>query len=219
VKVETSDRGLVQSLNSEVIAARGDRSALGLRLSTISNFASPNAGGVLGGFFYEQAFHGNSNTTLALAANRADMSPFYTSVPLTIDQIGVLVSTAVASSLARVFIYGSNSEGWPDNLLYESASDLDCGTTGYKFLNPAFTFDSGRQYWLGVKSSSNQTVRAINLGNAVNLGITSSTGTTYGTIIRRTLTFADPMPSSWAFTSTDVISGVAPPAIRMRAAL
>ena len=120
------------ALLSEIATARGSRSALGDRISVISNFASPNAGGVFTGKYYDNSFQGTASSTLAGVAGRIDLAPYYTSVPLTIDQIGVAVSTAVASAVGRVCIYSSDANGWPDSLLYYGSSDLDFSTTGYK---------------------------------------------------------------------------------------
>jgi hypothetical protein len=205
------------SLQSEIIAARGDRSNLNLRISTISNFASPNVGGNIVGQYYDNAFQATGSGTLAGVANRLDLAPFYTSSKLRIDQIGIAVSTAVASSLAKVVIYSSDSDGWPDTLLYEGDSDLDCSTTGYKFHTLDFTFDSGRQYWLGVRYNSNQTIRAVQASSAVNLGVNGSNGGNYFTILRKTVNYTDPTPATWSFVATDRVS-LNPPSIRMRAA-
>jgi hypothetical protein len=202
----------------EVVEARGQRSRLHLRISTISNFASPNAGGNIVGQFCDNAFHGLAPTTLAMAANRMDLAPFFTSTPLRIDQLGVAVSTAVAGSLLRCVIYEADSDGWPNELLYEGDTDLDSGVTGYRFHALDFTFDSGRQYWLGVRSSSTATIRAIGVGSAVNLGLNGSNGTNYFTVIRRTLAFATPAPALWNFVPADRAANVPPPSIRMRAA-
>ena len=205
-------------LLAEVIAARGDRSSLTNRISTISNFASPNAGGIIVGQYYDNAFQATSPTTLAGAANRVDMAPFYTSARLRIDRIGVAVSTAVASALGRCFIYGSDADGWPDDLLYEGSSDLDFSGTGLREHTLDFTFDSGRQYWVGVRHSSTATLRTINLGSAVNLGPNGGAATNYFSAIRRTITFANALPSTWNFVAGDRVANVTPPSIRMRAA-
>ncbi|MDX5412761.1 MAG: hypothetical protein LPK02_06915 [Rhodobacterales bacterium] len=205
------------ALAAELAAARGDRSALALRLGTISNFASPNAGGVIVGQYYDNAFHGTASSTLAGATNRVDMAPFYTSTPLRINQLGVAVSTGAASTSVKVFIYGSNAEGWPDDLLYETAA-LSSATATYVFETLDFTFDSGRQYWVGVRHSGTATVRAINVSSACNLGLTSNTASNYATILRRTITFADPLPANWNFLNSDRVANVTPPSIRMRAA-
>jgi hypothetical protein len=208
----------ILALATELAAARGDRSNLGLRLATISNFASPNAGGVIVGQYYDNAFQGTASSTLAGAANRIDMAPFYTSQRLRIDQLGVSVSTAVASSLVRCFIYASGESGWPDELLYEGDSDLSGAATGYVSHSLDFTFDAGRQYWLGVRHSSTATLRSINVGSAVNLGVASNNAANYFTILRRTLAFATALPANWNFVTADRVANVTPYSIRMRAA-
>lgn len=208
----------VGTLATEIEAARGDRSSLALRLATISNFASPNAGGVIVGRFYDNAFQGANSGTGAGAAGRVEMSPFYTSVRLRIDQIGVAVSTGVASSLLRCFIYGSDADGWPDELLYEGGADLSGATTNsFVFHTLDFTFDSGRQYWLGVRFSSTTTLRTIANGSMPNLGLAASNGSTYATMLRRTVAFATPLPASWGFVTGDLSAGN-PSSVRMRAA-
>jgi hypothetical protein len=206
------------ALAAEIATARGDRSNLGLRLSTISNFASPNAGGVIVGQYYDNAFQGTNGSTLAGAVNRVDMAPFYTSQRLRIDQIGVNISTATAGQFKRCFIYASGEAGWPDELLYEGDSDLSTATATYVFHSLDFTFDSGRQYWLGVRHDGTAPARSINTGSAVNLGLTSSTASNYATILRRTLAFATPLPANWNFVNGDRAAGVTPYSIRMRAA-
>jgi hypothetical protein len=206
------------ALVEEVVAARGSRSNLNNRISTISNFASPNAGSNIVGQYYDNAFHGAGRTTLAGAANRLDMAPFYTSTPLRIDQLGVGVSTAQAGSLMRCFIYGSGDDGWPDDLLYEGPSDLSGAATGYVNHTLDFTFENGRQYWMGVRWSGTTTVRAIPLSSAMNLGANGSNATQYFTTIRRTLAFATPLPANWNFVAGDRSANVAPPAMTFRAA-
>jgi hypothetical protein len=206
-------------LEAEVADARGDRSTLGLRISNISNFASPNAGGVISGQYYDNAFHGTVSAALAGIANRLDMAPFFTSQALTIDQIGVAVATAASGALGRCFIYEAGVDGWPDALVYEGADDLDFSTTGYKSHSFDFTFEAGRQYWLGCRFSATGTIRAVNVSSAVNLGVNGPTGAQYFTVLRRTLAFATPLPSAWSFVAGDRAANVAPPSIRMRAAV
>lgn len=215
----SSQTDLQNALNAKVTDAdvRGGAANLNARLSTISNFASPNAGGVVVGQYYDNSFRGTASATLAGAANRIDLAPYYTSVPLTIDRIGVAVSTGVASALGKVVIYSADANGWPDELLYESGN-LDFSTTGMKEGTLSFSFSSGVQYWVGVRHSSTATLRTINVSSAVNLGLTSSTAANYATILRRTVTFANAAPNPWNFTNTDRVANVTPPSIRFRAA-
>lgn len=211
------DTALAEALTAEIAEARGDRSSLNLRISTISNFASPNAGGIIPGQYYDNAFQGTGSATAAGSANRVEMAPFYTSQTLRIDQIGVAVSTASAGAFMKCFIYESGADGWPNELLYEGDTNLDVGTTGFKFHALDFTFDSGRQYWLGVRYSGAGTIRTINVSSAVNLGINGNAGSNYFTALRRTITYANPLPANWDFVNGDRAANVTPPSIRMRA--
>ena len=206
------------TLQSEVATARGSRASLNNRISTISNFASPNAGGIIVGEYYDNAFQGTASGALAGVDNRVDMAPFYTSERLRIDMIGTPVSTAVAGALGKCFIYASGDDNWPSELLFEGDSDLLFSSTGYKGHAIDFTFDSGRQYWLGVRHSSTATLRTINGNSAVNLGIAGVAGTSYYTVIRRTIAYATPLPASWNFAPSDRAANITPPSIRMRAA-
>jgi hypothetical protein len=145
------------------------------------------------------------------------MSPFFVSNSLTIDRLGVAVSTAVAGSLLKCFIYGSDSQGWPDQLLYEGDGDLSGAAVGYVSHTLDFTFNTGIQYWLGVRYSGNTTVRGVPLSSSVNLGVEFTAGTSYFSKLLRTITFANALPQSWAFQSSDLDAGVCP-SIRFRAA-
>jgi hypothetical protein len=214
------DAALTQ-LAAEIAEARGDRSALALRLGTMSNFASPNAGGIVVGQYYDNAFQGTNSSTLAGGVNRVELAPWYTSQRMRVDRIGVAVSTAAAGVLGRCFVYGSGPDGWPDQLLWEAPSgpgELDMSVTGVVEHAVDMTFDAGRQYWLGLRRSGAAAVRAVNTGSAVNLGLSGANGTTYFTILRRTLDYFTPLPTTWGFSPADLAAGAAPPSIRMRAA-
>jgi len=117
--------------------------ALNDRVAIIGSFASPNAGGYVVGQYYDNSFHGAAPGVIAGAANRVEMSPFFVSESLTIDQLGVSVSTAAAGSLLKCFIYGSNSQGWPDQLLYEGNNDLSGASTGFVAHTLTFSFNPG----------------------------------------------------------------------------
>lgn len=216
----SSQTDLQNALNAKVTDAdvRGGAANLNARLGTISNFSSPNAGGVVVGQYYDNSFQGTASATLAGAANRIDLAPYYTSVPLTIDRIGCSVSTGVTGANIKIVIYSSDANGWPDALLYESG-DLSAASSGAMAeATLSFSFSSGVQYWVGVRHSSTATLRTINVSSAVNLGLTSSTASNYATILRRTVTFANAAPNPWVFTNSDRVANVTPPSIRFRAA-
>jgi hypothetical protein len=186
-------------------------------VAIISNFASPNVGGYVVGQYYDNSFHAAASGVIAGAANRAEMSPFFVSESVTIDQIGVSVSTAVAGSLLKCFIYGSNSQGWPDQLLYEGSDDLSGAAVAYVGHTLDFSFNTGIQYWLGVRYSANTSVRGVGLSSLGNLGLSTASGTTYDTKVLRNITFANALPQSWAFQDSDLNTGICP-SIRFRAA-
>lgn len=211
--------GADTALRAEVEAARGWRDSLGERLGVISNFASPNAGGVIVGGFYDASFHGAAASTAAGAAGWLEVSPYYTSVGVRVDMIGVVVSTLVAAATARVVIYAAGADGWPSDLLYESAA-LDLSTTGYKSVSLDHTFEAGTQYWIGVHHSSTATLRGITQGSLPGLGLgTTSSATSYATVLRRTQTYASLAPTTWGTVSAaQMISNAVMPSVRWRVA-
>lgn len=202
---------------AEVETARAGASSLDERVTTISDLASPNGGAFVVGNYYDNAYNGTASGTLAGAANRVVMAPFFASRTLRIDQLGIAVSTAVASSTLKCFVYSSGADGWPDALIYEGSSDLSGATTGYKSHTVDITFAAGEKYWLGVKMNSTATYRTISVSSAASLGISGNNATSYFTVVTRTLTYANALPSTWSFVSTDLAAS-SPPSIRMRAA-
>lgn len=208
-------------LRSEVETARGSRSNLNARISTISNFASPNAVNFVVGNYYDGAFHATNPASLTGVANRLDLGPFYNSEALRIDEIGVAVVTAVAGALARCCIYSAGSDNLPLTKLYEGPSDLDLSTTGFKAHSIDFTFENGRIYWLGVLQSSTASLRTIPITSAVNFGGGGGGGGNfqqYGTTVRYTQTYANPLPGTLDATGRTIAANTTPPSIRMRAA-
>jgi len=218
--LKQGDVGLqdVSNLLAEVVTARGSRGNLNNRITTISNFASPNGGGIVSGQYYDNSFHGAASGALAGVAGRLDMAPFYTSHPMRISELGVSVSTAAAGALVRCFIYASGDDGWPSALLYEGDTDLSASTIAFVAHSLDFTFDSGRTYWVGVRHSSTAALRTVVASSAANLGLATAAGNTYFTVLRRTLAFATPLPQNWGFLLADRVANITPPSIRMRAA-
>lgn len=201
---------------AEVTTARGPRAALSDRIGVISNFASPNAGGVIVGKYYDSAFHGGNSSTLSVIADRVYLTPFYTSTSMRIDEIGLAVSGA-GTSLFKVAIYSTGVDGWPAAKLYETPTSNDLTAATWRPIPADFVFEAATQYWLSSHFSGTGTVRSLLTTNAVNFGLTSSTGTTQYTNLRRTVTYASGFPDPWNFVESDLIAGT-PLSIRFRAA-
>jgi hypothetical protein len=186
-------------------------------VSVISNFASPNAGGIIVGQIYDNSFQGVSTGIIVGVANRIDLAPYYTSSTFTADQLGIRVTTVATGGLGRILVYGSNADGWPDALLFQGSVDLDMGgTTGFRFHAEDFTFQRGTQYWVGIHTNSVARYAGIATSSAVNLGLTSGDATSYATVLRRTFAFGSPAPSSWAYVNSERASNANPPSIRLR---
>lgn len=162
------------------------------------------------GLYVAANVNATAQATIATAANRLDFYPFIPAKSFNIDQLAIEVSTAVASSLARVGIY-SNNAGVPGDKLTESASTLDCGTTGVKTASiSTFAFTAGTVYWLAILSSSTQSYR----GLAVAAMMPLDAGTTsINTVRRATQTFANGLPSTG---SAGTLTSTIAPIIRMR---
>jgi len=211
--------GDVSALANEIETARAGRSDLNARIRTISNFASPNAGGYVSGRWYDGGFHAANSATQALQADTITLGTFYSSQDVNMVELSVGVATAVASALVRVVLYGSTTEGWPHQLLYESA-DVDCSSNGAKNFAPgsAISIAAATQYWIGLRSNSNPVIRCIPLTSASNLGLPSANATAYACGLRRSFSFASAAPTTWAFDPSDIpASGNAlPPSIRFR---
>jgi hypothetical protein len=187
------------------------------RVGVISNFASPNAGGIVIGQIYDNSFQGTSAATVVGVANRIELAPYYTSSAFTADRLGVRVTMVTAGGLGRILVYGSSADGWPDALLFQGSVDLDMGgTTGFRFHEEDFVFERGKQYWVGIHTNSVARYSGIATSSAVNLGLTSPDSTSYATVLRRTLAFASGAPSSWAYVNADRASNASPPSIRLR---
>lgn len=204
------------ALLGEVAEARGSLSRLSNRLSVISNFASPNVGGYVVGQFYDQSLHSVASGTLASAADRLELYPFYTSEQVRVDQIGIAVSTASAGE-ARVLIYGCGPDSWPSELLH-SFEVQNTGTVGYRSADVDFVFERGRQYWIGRHTSAAPTLRTVTIGSVGNLGLNGSNGTNYFTLLRRTVAYASGAPENWNFVNADRVTNTAQTSIRFRVA-
>ncbi len=123
--------------------------------------------------------NGTALTTVAFVANRLYAYPFIASVPTTINDIGVNVSTAVASSLVRLGVYNDNGNLYPNALL------VDAGTVSSAAIAFVSVAISGTLklrpglYWLVAVSGHAPTVRAPALGSSIPiLGTDNVAGTT-----------------------------------------
>lgn len=112
-------------------------------------------------------------STLAGIANKLTVIPYIPAQTITSASLYINVTTLIAGSNARILIY-SNLDGKPDTKIYESAN-LDCSTTGVKTATTVQTFVAGQTYWIGVQTSSTQTLTAISIIQLMPLYISTIT--------------------------------------------
>ena len=85
--------------------------------------------------------------------NEIVLYPFIPANTLTISNLIVSVTTAVATGLFRVLVY-SDLNAKPNTKLLES-TDLIGSTTGNKTYTTSFTFTAGTTYWIGLYANVN----------------------------------------------------------------
>ena len=188
------------------------------RLDIMTDLSSCSWGAYQSGQYYDNGLHGAANGSLIGVANRMQLVPFLSRADIYIDQLGCVVSTAVAGSLFKIQLY-STLPGtlWPDALLYET-SDISGATAGWAFATPSgAAFAGGRGYWLGVRHNSTCTLQTIPLTGCLSFGLSSSSATSRFTVLQRTITYSTAAPSSWSFVPGDRVANVTPPAVRFRA--
>ena len=94
-----------------------------------------------------QYFRSTGNqTAVAATASRLCYLPVEFGAPLTIDRLGVSITTAGAGSTVRLGIYASAANGYPGALLLD-AGTIDSSTTGLKEITMSLAVRAGR-YWL-----------------------------------------------------------------------
>ena len=120
---------------------------------------------------------------------------------LVIDAVSINVTTAVAASLAKVVVYGSDANGRPDGKIAESA-DVDCSTVGNKTVTLALTLTAGVTCWIGIRHSSTASIAAWP-GTAVPDINGGAPSTVARKALRRTLAYGTAAPANWGYVSAE----------------
>lgn len=159
-------------------------------------------------------FVGNSANAAALGtqaqvANRTVIAPFVPAYSMSIDQLGISVSTLLAASNCKVVIYASDSNGRPTTILRETGN-IDCATTGTKLSTiTALALTAGATYWIGVRSSGTQTLRTLAVGALPALSITSAATPVTQQVLIKTETYAS-AATNWTYASSQHSNALCP---------
>lgn len=217
--IDDASTGLDRTLSAAEI---DDRIAAAVAAVGGLSMAAIPAAGFMGqpitGRYYDNSLHGAVGT-LTGVAGQVNLAPFVPTRDITIDRLGLRCTTGVASALARACIYGSDANGWPDALLAVTG-DLSVATSStFVESTVSLAMTEGTVYWVGAQSSSTAALNSIPVAGAIPLGLgTSGNINTVLTVIRRVITFASGLPSSWTFSAAELTANVTPPSVRFRAA-
>lgn len=177
-------------------------------------------GQIAGEYFTHQAGQGRGATNMSTAsqpANRIELQPFIPQTDLEIDRVGIVTTTGASGAVAKVCLYGSTDRGVPGALIWQSG-DLATDATGFVEEVRSYTFERGRLYWLGVRTSISVTLRGTLVAGLIPIGLAGAPASSIAvaTCYRRTIAYADPAPSPFVPIGSELISA-AQPAIYFRA--
>lgn len=170
------------------------------------------------GLYVPNSSAGIAVGTIAQVAGRNTAAPYVSAFDLTVDQLGVNVTTVAAGSFAKIVIYAADANGRPSTVLLET-SDISCGTTGSFFatLGTAFTFKAGVLYWIAVRASAAQTLRALGAGSLPVLSMIATGTPSHVVSLSKSETYAN-AAATWVYASSDHTGNLAMPLVLMRVA-
>jgi hypothetical protein len=189
---------------------------IGISLANIaSKYAAPSYLSYRSGYYYEPNT-GATITTTSPAKNRLILTPFFVSQNVTLDRIGMECTVAIASTVYRLGIYTSDSNGLPSTLLLD-AGTVDTSSTGLKEITISQALSAGLYYLATANqgSTGNPSVRALNTisGNYAPIGA-ASMGTTQYEGVYFQASVGGALPS----TPTVVSSNINPARVQVRVA-
>lgn len=172
------------------------------------------------GDYIDNSIYGGALTTMPMTPNQLRAVPFRPDRTITIDQLGCVVSTAVASGKVVCGIYSSKaSDSSPDALLLQTA-ELPTDTATGVYSTVSMTLVEGQLYWLSyITSASGISLRGVQPGNCLSTGrLGNGTITTQGTQLNQNYTYTGELPAAWGEYSPSQRMTSVPASIRMRIA-
>lgn len=155
--------------------------------------------------WYTSPTTGTALTTGALTANRLYATPFICPTAITIDRIGLNVTTLLAGK-ARVGIY-TDSAMYPSGLVSGTdAAELDTGTAGVKSNTISVGLSANTLYWLAICTNAGVTVRCFAVASMLPiLGLSNALGTAQYLGMYASYTYAA-LPANYPATPTMITS-------------
>ncbi len=176
-----------------------DVTGLQTTLDSLHKRAGTSLFAPLAGAFIPNSQNATALGTQAAVANRNVIAPFVPAYGVTIDQMGVSVSTLLASNNAKCVIYDTDSNGRPTTILRESGL-ISTGATGTPFASiTPITFTAGKTYWIGVRMSGTFTLRTLSVSACSVLSYTNAATPVANITLIATETFAN-AAGNWVYS-------------------
>jgi hypothetical protein len=158
--------------------------------------------------------------TFAAAANRLEIYPIMFKKDVTINRVGIQVTTGVVNGKCCVCIYSANqTTGRPDTELVDTVEMFTNSTTddSGKYVDVSMTFTANTIYWVGTYHNSNATLRAYAANGVLGWSGTTLASTGHFNALRRTITYANGSPNTWVWNSAEQVRST-PHSVRFRVA-
>lgn len=147
--------------------------------------------------------------TQAQVANRTIIAPFVPAYTMTIDQLGVSVSTVLGGANAKCVVFDSDSNGRPTTILQETGGISAFAATTVFAAITSLTLTAGKTYWIGVRASGAFTLRTLALGALPALDYTNAATPAARQCLIRTETFAN-AADNWTYASSQHSNALMP---------
>ena len=161
------------------------------------------------GVFIANSADATALGTQIQVANRTVIAPYVSAYNVTIDQVGVSVSTLLAANNAKVVIYEADASGRPSTVLRESGN-ISTAATGTFFTGiTATTLLAGVRYWIGVRASGTFTLRTLGVSALPVLSYTNAATPVAQSALILTETYANPA-AAWAYAASQHSNALVP---------
>jgi hypothetical protein len=159
-------------------------------------------------------FIGNGLNATALGtqiqvANRTVLAPWVPGYDVTIDQLGVSVSTGVAATNVKAIIYASDANGRPDAVIIETANISSAANATVMSTIASTALTAGTTYWVGIRSSGTATVRTLGVGSAPAVTYTTAATPLIESALVKTETFAN-AAAAWGYVASQHSNALIP---------
>lgn len=187
--------------------------------------AIPTVGSLITGRFYACGGIGIGAGTINVtgASGRVDLAPRVRRRSFgPLAGIGTMIqSGGGGGALVRIVFYLPDADGWPDTILWQSAS-LDASVFAFREVTSGLPdLDAHELLWYGIahEGSATTQVRSHNISDTIEIGGWAPGATPSpnpGTVIRRTGVSLASLPNPWVFNAAELTALVNPPLIYLR---